>query len=137
MRNKTDGEAVKLPTNFSFGLFFAVIFIALATWAFSKDLLRLSLMAAFSAIIFLAATLFFSKVLSPLNHLWYQFGIMLGNIVNPIILGFIYFFLISPISFFARLFGRDELKMGKQFSDTFWVDRSPKNISPDSFKNQY
>ncbi len=137
MRNKTYGEAEKLPANLSFGLFFAAFFIVLGAWAFSKDLLRLSLIATFFAIIFLVAALYFSKVLSPLNHLWYQLGIMLGNIVSPIILGFIYFFLISPISFFTRLFGRDELKIRNQVADTFWVDRSPNNILPDSFKNQY
>jgi hypothetical protein len=76
-------------------------------------------------------------MLTPLNWLWYELGMLLGKIVNPIVLGFIFFVLITPVSIVTRLFGRDELRIKKRHVESYWIDRSPPGPPLDSFKNQY
>jgi len=86
---------------------------------------------------FSVATLLSPQLLAPLNRLWYGLGVLLGKIISPIVLGLIFFVLITPVSLVTRLFGRDELKMKKRNVESYWVDRSPPGPPSDSFKNQY
>jgi hypothetical protein len=64
-------------------------------------------------------------------------GLLLGKIISPIVLGLIFFVLITPVSLVTRLFGRDELKMKKRSVESYWVDRSPPEPPSNTFKNQY
>jgi len=76
-------------------------------------------------------------VLAPLNRIWYEFGMLLGKVVSPIVLGMIFFLLITPISVMTRMCGRDELKIKKKSLQSYWVDRLPPGPLPESFKNQF
>ncbi len=127
----------QLPSNLKFGWFFAAFFALLAAYAYWKGWGEAVTAALILSVFFVAVTLVSPHLLSPLNRLWYGFGLLLGKIVSPIVLGVIFFVLITPISLITRLFGRDELKMKKRSVDTYWVDRSPPGPSSDSFKNQY
>ena len=89
------------------------------------------------SVVFATMTLVVPQLLNPLNRIWYGLGLLLGKIVSPIVLGLMFFVLITPISLFTRLFGRDELKMKKRSVESYWVDRLPPGPSSDSFKNQY
>ena len=127
----------QLPSNKKFGVFFSIVFILVATyshWRFNSDfaIFALILSTLFAVVAFSAPNL-----LSPLNRLWYALGLLLGKIVSPIVLGIIFFVLITPISLTMRLFGRDEMKMKKRYVASYWVDRSHPGTSSDSFKNQY
>jgi hypothetical protein len=62
---------------------------------------------------------------------------LLGKIVSPIVLGLIFFVLITPAALITRLFGRDELKIKKRTVESYWVDRSTLGLESESFKNQY
>ena len=78
------------------------------------------------------------KILRPLNWLWFQLGQLLGKIVSPIVLGAIFFLLLTPVSLVTRLFGRDELRIKRKASQTsYWLDRAPPGPAPESFKNQF
>ncbi len=80
----------------------------------------------------------FSKVLRPLNWLWYQLGQLLGKVVSPIVLGSIFFLLLTPVSLVTRMFGRDELRLTKsKGQQSYWIERSPPGPEPTSFKNQF
>ena len=127
----------QLPSNKKFGLFFSTIFLLLAAYAYWKIRFDFALVALIPSIFFAIATFFSPQILSPLNRLWYSLGLLLGKIVSPIVLGVIFFVLITPVSLLTRLFGRDELKMKKRSVESYWVDRSPCGISSDSFKNQF
>jgi hypothetical protein len=61
----------------------------------------------------------------------------LGKIVSPIVLGFIFFIIITPVAIVTKLAGRDALKLRKQNVDSYWVDRSPPGPEPESFKEQF
>lgn len=130
-------HSLQLPSNSKFGYFFTVLFTVFAVYAYWKGWSATAIVAFVITASFLSVTLCAPQMLAPLNRLWYGLGILLGKIVSPIVLGLIFFALITPVSLVTRLFGRDELKMKKRDVKSYWVDRSPQGPAPDSFKNQY
>ena len=137
MNNPRPTSSINLPSNQKFGWFFAAVFTVAAAYAQWKGWNLVSLVTVIAAISFVAAALLSPQLLAPLNRLWYGLGMLLGKFVNPIVLGLIFFVLITPVSFATRLFGRDELKMKKRNVASYWTDRSPPGPPSDSFKNQY
>ncbi len=127
----------QLPSNRKFGWFFTFLFAVLAAYAYWKAWATVALVALILCLLFVVLALLAPRLLTPLNRLWYSFGLLLGKIVSPVVLGIIFIVLITPISLITRLFGRDELRLKKRSVDTYWVDRSPPGPKPDSFKNQY
>ncbi len=81
-------------------------------------------------------TIINADVLFPLNKLWIKFGILLGIIVNPIIMGIIFFGIFTPIAILMRLSGRDELRLRLKKKKTYWINRKTLNRF-DSFKKQF
>jgi len=126
-----------MEENKKFGWFFTAVFAAVAAYAYWRGWSAVSLVTLIAAILFAAATLLSPQSLAPLNRLWYGLGMLLGKIISPIVLGLIFFVLITPVSLVTRLFGRDELKIKKRNVESYWVDRSPPGPPSDSFKNQY
>ena len=130
-------NAANLPDNQNFGRFFVTVFVALAAYSYWKGWSTVVLAALIIAVLFAAATLFMPRTLAPLNRLWYGLGMLLGKIFSPIVLGLIFFVLITPVSLITRLFGRDELKIKKRNVESYWIERSPPGPPSESFKNQY
>lgn len=137
MLNRIVSAPPQLPTNSKFGWFFGAVFAALAAYGFWKEWGSVAIVALIVSVLLVAATLLAPQILTPLNRLWYGLGLLLGEIVSPIVLGIIFFVLITPTSLITRLFGRDELKMKKRYVESYWVDRSPPGPPSDSFKTQY
>jgi len=127
----------QLPSNKKFGLFFSAIFVLIAAYAYFKFRIEFAVFALITSTLFAIAAFLTPKFLTPLNHLWFSLGLLLGKIVSPIVLGLIFFVLITPVSLVTRLFGRDELKIKKRTVESYWVDRSPPGPQSASFKNQY
>lgn len=126
-----------MTENKNFGWFFVLVFFLLATYAWIKDWGMAALAVAICTIFLAVVTSFFSQALTMPRHRWHQLGLLLGKIVSPLVLGLIFFVLITPVSLVTRLFGRDELKMKKRNVESYWVDRLPPGPPSDSFKNQY
>jgi len=137
MINQIKSTQSRLPSNKKFGWFFTAVFSFFAAYSYSKVWEIFAIAALVIALLFAAVTLLCPQLLSSLNRLWYALGVLLGKIVSPIVLGLIFFVLITPVSLVTRLFGRDELKMKKRNVESYWTDRSPPGPLPDSFKNQY
>jgi len=76
--------------------------------------------------IFLILGLLNSKVLGPLNKIWFYFGITLGKIISPLIMGIIFFFVVTPIGILMRLFKKDILKLKKNKEKSYWIQRNKK-----------
>lgn len=128
----------RTPSNRIFGSFFTLIFVVISIWAIYRDLHRFTIYFLISSSFFMAGvTIFFPNFLTIFNKNWMRFGLFLGKIFNPLILGFIFFTLITPISIITRLFGRDELRIRKVNVNSYWVDRVPYGPLGDSFKNQF
>ena len=72
---------------------------------------------------FLILGLLNSKLLNPLNKLWFKFGILLGNLISPIIMGLVYFFVITPIAMLLKIFNKDVLNLKQNKKNTYWIDK--------------
>jgi hypothetical protein len=127
----------KLPSNYKFGWFFSAVFAMIAIYSYFQQLKTFASAATIIFFIFLATTFFAPQLLTPLNRLWYALGILLGKFISPLVLGTMFFVLITPIALITRLFGRDELKIKKSFLKSYWVDRLPPGPPSNSFKDQF
>lgn len=88
-------------------------------------------------IFFATSAVFAPKVLQPLNELWFQFGVLLGRFVSPVILGLMFFLLITPVAVCMRLVNRDALRMKKRKAPSYWLDRDPVGPAPESYTQQF
>lgn len=127
-----------LPSERKFGFLFVAVFCSLAAYAHYKGW-HVSGVAALllGAGILLLIALFKPAMLSPLNKAWFWLGLAMGKIVSPVVLGIIFYLLITPVALLGRLFGRDELRLARSPKDSYWIDRSPPGPDPASFKNQF
>tara|TARA_S200000501_G_C20426501_1_gene570347 strand:+ start:180 stop:578 length:399 start_codon:yes stop_codon:yes gene_type:complete len=127
---------IKLPSNRKFGFFFTFVCVAAAAYFYHSAYVSWACLFIAAASIFLLITLIKSAVLLPLNKLWMRFGLLLGMIVSPIVLGIIFFGLFAPIAMLMRLCGRDELRLKFTQKASHWISRN-EPISSESFKNQF
>ena len=127
---------IELPSNRKFGFFFTFVFAAAAAYFYHAASITWAYVFVTVALIFLLITLIKSDVLLPLNKLWMRFGLLLGMIVSPIVLGIIFFGLFTPIAILMRLSGRDELRLRFSHKVSHWITRS-EPIKSESFKHQF
>ena len=122
-----------LPSNRSFGLLFFLVFLIIGIWPiFNEEPYRL--WSIVISLCFLCLGIINSKYLTPLNKLWMKFGFLLGKIVTPIIMGIIFFLVVTPTGLILRLFRKDILKLKKNRSNTYW---SFKDNDNNDMKNQF
>jgi len=127
---------VELPSNKKFGFFFTVVFVITAGYFYSNDSLTWAYIFAQAAAAFLGITFVKADFLLPLNKLWMRFGLLLGMVVSPVVLGLIFFGLFTPIAFLMRISGRDELSLKIKKKNTHWRSRNHASAAH-SFKNQF
>ena len=120
---------IKISSNRSFGLVFFVVFLIVALWPLkSGEDIRIWSLAL--SIIFFSLGILNSKLLTPLNKLWFKFGILLGSIVSPIVMGIVFFLVVTPTSIIMRLLGKDLLKTNKiKSASTYWIKRDKQHTS--------
>tara|TARA_A100000164_G_C21486659_1_gene576005 strand:- start:117 stop:503 length:387 start_codon:yes stop_codon:yes gene_type:complete len=124
---------IKLPSNRSFGLVFFVVFLIVTLYPLTNGE-EIRIWSLMISIIFLIFGLINSQILTPLNKLWLKFGILLGKIISPLIMGIIFFLVVTPIGLFMRLLGKDLLKLKYNRNKSYWI----KNNGPKSqMKNQF
>mgnify|MGYP001250407575 CR=1 FL=1 len=130
MKNKN----IKISSNRSFGIVFFVVFFIIALWPLINQN-EIRIWSLIISIIFLILGVINSKILTPLNRLWFKFGILLGNVVSPIVLGFIYFAFVTPTSFIMKILGKDLLSLKKNNKiKSYWIKKSD---IKSSMKNQF
>lgn len=127
-----------LPSNRTFGLLFIGVFAILGAYGLWKDWSGEVIKTFFiiSAVLVIV-TLLAPKLLTPFNKAWYQLGLFLGKVVSPVVLGVLFFIVITPVALAMRLAGRDALKLRKQNVESHWIDRKPPGPEPESFKEQF
>jgi len=124
---------IKIGSNRSFGIVFFVIFLAIGLWPIlNGNELRIWSIAI--SLIFLILGILNSKILTPFNKLWFRFGIFLGNFLSPIVMGIVFFLVVTPTGFIMKLFKKDLINLRKNNSDTYWIEK--KDIKS-SMKNQF
>ena len=114
---------IKIGTNKSFGIVFFIFFLIVSIFPLFNDE-RIRIWSLIIAIIFLILGLLNSKILTPLNKIWFRFGILLGKIISPIVMGIIFFFMVTPISLIMKFFGKDILNIKKNKKKTYWIKKT-------------
>jgi len=130
-------EQPKMGSERSFGLVFAAVFAIIALWPLiHADKPRFWFLAI--AAVFLAAALIAPGSLAPLNRLWFRIGILLGKVVTPLVMGVLWFVVVTPVGVLMRLFGKDPLRLKHELSvKSYWIERSPPGPIPGSLKDQF
>ena len=120
-------------SNRSFGIVFCIVFLIISFWSFF-DTAEIRYWSLVIAIIFFTLGLLNSKILTPLNLIWFKVGIFLGNFISPIVMAIIFFIVITPISLLLKLFNKDVLNLKNNKDKTYWIKKDgPKS----KMKNQF
>ena len=123
----------KKGSNKSFGIVFFIVFLLIGIWPLiNNETYRL--WSFVISIIFLILGLSNSKLLTPLNNLWFKFGIFLGKIISPLVMSIIFFFVVTPIAILMRLFKKDLLNLKYNDNYSYWIK---KNGVKSKMKNQF
>ena len=126
-------DDVKISSNRSFGIVFFVVFLIIALFPLINDG-NIRLWSLIVSLAFLALGLLNSKFLSPLNKIWFKFGLFLGKIISPIVMGVIFFLVVTPTGLIMRILGKDLLNLKKNNFKTYWVAKNNEN---NNMKNQF
>ena len=126
-------DDIKISSNRSFGIVFFVVFLLIALYPLTYGG-EIRIWSLIISIIFLILGLLNSKILAPLNKIWFKFGILLGKIVSPLIMGIIFFLVVTPIGLIMRLLGKDVLNLKYHKNKSYWIE---KNGPKSKMKNQF
>ena len=124
---------VKISSNRSFGVVFFIVFLLIALYPVINNE-EIRVWSLIVSLIFLVLGLLNSKILNPLNKLWFKFGIFLGKVISPIVMGLIFFFVVTPIGLLMRLLNKDLLNLKFNSNNSYWIE---KNDPKSKMKNQF
>ena len=126
-------DDIKIGSNRSFGIVFFVVFLIIAFYPLINDE-NIRYWSLFISLVFLTLGLLNSNILIPLNKIWFKFGILLGKVISPIIMGIIFFFVVTPIGLLMKIFKKDLLNLKFNNKKSYWIEKKdPKS----KMKNQF
>ena len=132
MDTNSDND-IKISSNRSFGIVFFIVFLLIALYPIINNE-NIRIWSLIISVIFIILGLLNSKILTPLNKLWFKLGIFLGKIVSPLIMGVIFFLVVTPLGLIMRMLGKDVLNLKQNKDKSYWVKKSgPKS----KMKNQF
>ena len=118
-----DNSNIKIGTNKSFGLVFFVFFFIVSIFPLLNDG-NIRVWSLIISIIFLILGILNSKILTPLNQVWFKFGILLGRFVSPVVMGVVFFMVVTPTSLIMKVLQKNLLNLKKGNKKTYWIERS-------------
>ena len=124
---------IKTSSNRSFGIVFFIVFLFISLYPLINEE-NIRIWSLVISLIFLILGILNSRILTPLNKLWFKFGISLGKIVTPLIMGMIFFFSVSPLGILLKVLKKDLLNLQFNKKNSYWVD---KNEPKSKMKNQF
>ena len=124
---------IKISSNRNFGIVFFIVFLVVATYPLINSS-EIRIWSLILSLLFLILGLINSKILTPLNKLWFKFGIFLGKTISPVIMGIIFFFVVTQIGFIMRLYSKVILNLKYNSENSYWIKKTgPKS----KMKNQF
>ena len=124
---------IKIGSNRNFGVVFFVVFLLIGLWPILKGN-EIRIWSIVISLIFLILGILNSKILTPFNKVWFRFGIFLGNFISPIVMGIVFFLVVTPTGLIMKLFRKDPINLKKNNSNTYWIE---KKDNKSSMKNQF
>ena len=129
---------VEVGSERGFGIVFAVVFTIVGLWPLTGESGQVRMWALVVAAAFLVAAFVFPAILKPLNLLWFKFGLLLHKIVNPLVMGLLFFSTVTPTALIFKLLGKDPLRLKAQpEADSYWIPRDPPGPERGGMKNQF
>ena len=126
-------DNIKISSNRSFGIVFFIVFILIAFYPLINQG-EIRIWSVFISLLFLILGMINSKILTPLNKVWFKFGIFLGKIISPIVMGLIFFLVVTPIAVLMRMLKKDLLNLKFNKNNSYWIEKTdPKS----TMKNQF
>ena len=115
---------IKRKDNITFGILFFILFLIIGLYPLkSEGLIRI--WSVVLSLVFLIITIIRPNLFTFINKLWIQFGILLGKIISPIVMGSVFFFVVTPIGILVRIFKKDVMGL-KRGANTYWINREDK-----------
>ena len=115
---------IKRKNNITFGILFFIFFLVIGLYPLiSNEPIRI--WSIIVSLVFLTVTIIKPNLFTFLNKLWIKFGILLGKIISPIVMGLVFFFVVTPIGIFVKILKKDVmgLKIGES---SYWITREDK-----------
>ena len=124
---------IKIGTNRSFGIVFFIFFLIVSIFPLFKDG-NIRIWSLIVALIFLISGLLNFRILSPLNKIWFKFGILLGSFISPIIMGIVFFVIVTPTALVMKVLGENLLNLKRKNKKTYWIEKTgPKSKMENQF----
>ena len=115
---------INKKNNITFGILFFVFFLIIGLYPLvSFEVIRI--WSVVLSLVFLIITIIRPNLFTFLNRSWIQFGILLGKIISPIVMGLVFFFLITPIGMLLRILKKDVMGL-KRGASSYWITREDK-----------
>ena len=124
---------IKISSNRSFGIVFSIVFFIIAIWPLLNGS-NIRYWSLIISVVFLILGILNSKILTPLNKIWFKIGILLGNVISPIIMSIIFFLVVTPTSFIMKILRKDLLNLKKNTKNSYWIKKQNQNSR---MKNQF
>ena len=126
-------DDIKISSNRSFGLVFFIVFLLIAFYPLINQG-EIRIWSVLISLLFLILGIINSKILTPLNKVWFKFGIFLGKLISPVVMGIIFFLVVTPIAFLMRMLKKDLLNLKFNKNSSYWIEKTdPKS----TMKNQF
>ena len=117
---------IKIGSNKSFGIVFFTVFLIIAIWPLLNGY-EIRYWSLIISIVFLLLGILNSKILTPLNKIWFKIGILLGNVISPIVMSIIFFLVVTPTAFIMKILGKDLLNLKKNTKNSYWIKKQNQN----------
>ena len=126
-------DDIKISSNRSFGIVFFIVFLLISIYPLINDE-EIRIWSLIISIIFLLLGLLNSQILTPLNQIWFKFGIFLGKIISPLVMGIIFFLVVTPTGIIMRILKKDLLNLKYSEDKSYWIKKKgPKSKMKDQF----
>ena len=119
---------IKIGSNKSFGIVFFIVFLIIAIWPLLNGY-EIRYWSLIISIVFLILGILNSKILTPLNKIWFKIGILLGNVIAPIVMSIIFFLVVTPTSIIMKILKKDLLNLKKNNKNSYWIEKRKQNSS--------
>jgi hypothetical protein len=115
---------IKNKDNITFGILFFTFFLIIGAYPL-KTGGAIRVWSVVLSLVFLIITIIRPNLFTFLNKLWIQFGISLGKIISPIVMGLVFFFVVTPIGILVRILKKDVMGL-KRGTSSYWINREDK-----------
>ncbi len=117
-------KRISKKNNITFGILFFVFFLIIGLYPLKSDG-AIRIWSVLFSLVFLIITIIRPNLFTLLNKLWIKFGILLGRIISPIVMGLVFFFVVTPIGVLVRILKKDVMGL-KRGASSYWINREDK-----------